>query len=276
MYKLVRYYSSFKTRGVSKMKRILITGANHGIGYYMVKQLLTDGCQVSVLDLETDQLEELREDYEDSLLPIKCDVRDEAAIIKSVRMSVEKYGGIDIAIHNACRCTFEPMEETHYSVYQDVLDVNYFGALRLTKAVTPYMEKEGKGKIIFTSSGVGVMGFVNISPYASSKGAIESFTKCMNIEFQDKGITFHIFHPPLTRTKSASGLPIPKEFMADPVTVGTGFARNINNKGLIICNSFGQKVQTRLCYLFPITMGRFLSKATTNYSKEIAKKNGTD
>jgi gluconate 5-dehydrogenase len=223
--------------------------------------------------LETDQSEKLREDYKDNLLPIKCDVRDESAIIEAIRISAEKFGGIDIAIHNACRCTFEPMKESPYSIYLDVLDVNYFGALRLAKAVTPYMEKEGKGKIIFTSSGVGVMGFVNISPYASSKGAIESFAKCMNIEYQGKGITFHIFHPPLTRTKSASGLLVPKEFMADPFKVGTGFAKNIDKMGFIICHSFVQKIQTRLCYLFPITMGRLMSKATTNYAREMAKKN---
>jgi len=260
-------------RGVTKMKKILVTGANQGIGYYMVKQLLTDGCQVSVLDLETDQLERLMKDYEDRLLPIKCDVKDETALTEAVKICIEKFGGIDIAVHNACRCTFESMEETDYSIYKDIFDINYFGALRLTKAVIPYMKKEGKGKIVFTSSGVGVTGFVNISSYASSKGAIESFAKCMNIEYQDKGITFHIFHPPLTRTKSASGLPIPKEFMADPVKVGNGLAKNIDKKSFIICHSFGQKVQTLGCYLFPIKMGKFLSKMTENYTKEMAEKN---
>lgn len=255
-------------RGVMKMKRILITGANQGIGYYMVKQLLTDGCQVSVLDLEIDNLEKLMEDYEDKLLPIKCNVKDETEMIEAVKRSIEKFGSIDIAVHNACICTFEPMEETSYSIYKDVFDVNYFGALSLTKAVIPYMKKEGKGKIIFTSSGVGVMGFVNISPYASSKGAIESLAKCMNIEYQDKGISFHIFHPPLTRTRSASGLPVPKEFMADPVKVGAGLAKNIDKKSFIICHSFGQKVQTIVCYLFPIKMGKLMSKMTANYAKE--------
>lgn len=265
-----------KSEVVIKMKRILITGANQGIGYYMVKQLLKDGCQVSVLDLETDNLEKLINDYGDRILPINCNVKDEAAIINAVRTSIERFNGIDIAIHNACRCTFESMEETDYSTYKDVFDVNYFGALRLTKAVIPYMEKQGEGKIIFTSSGVGVMGFVNISPYASSKCAIESFAKCMNIEYKDKGITFHIFHPPLTRTNSASGLPIPKEFMADPVAVGTGLAKNIDKNRFIICHSLYQKVQTLMCYQFPIKMGKFLSKMTANYEKELTKKDSQD
>ena len=57
------------------------------------------------------------------------------------------------------------------------MDVNYFGALRLSKLILPFMREKKEGRIIFTSSGVGVTGFGNISPYASSKGAIESLAK---------------------------------------------------------------------------------------------------
>ena len=57
---------------------------------------------------------------------------------------------------------------------------------------------------------LGLRGFGNISPYASSKGAIESLAKCLEIENQDYGITFHIMHPPLTNTASSSELPYPK------------------------------------------------------------------
>ena len=49
------------------------------------------------------------------------------------------------------------------------------------------MREKKEGRIIFTSSGVGVTGFGNISPYASSKGAIESLAKCLEIENQDWG-----------------------------------------------------------------------------------------
>jgi hypothetical protein len=60
-------------------------------------------------------------------------------------------------------------------------------------------------------------------------------------------------------------LPIPKEFMADPIKVGRGLAKNINKKSFVICHSFGQKLQTMGCYLFPIKMGKFLSKITKEY-----------
>lgn len=154
------------------------------------------------------------------------------------------------------------------SVYQNVFDVNYFGALNLTKAVASYMKEGNKGKVIFTSSGVGVTGFVNISAYASSKVAIETLAKCLNIEYQSKGISFHIFHPPLTNTKSAQPLPIPKEFMADPKKVGVGLARNIGKRRFIICHSLGQKFQTLGCYLMPLTLGKFMSKMTMNYKQK--------
>lgn len=89
------------------------------------------------------------------------------------------------------------------------------------------MREARKGRLIFTSSAVGVTGFKNISLYASSKGAIESLAKCLEIENRQYGISVHLFHPPLTNTTSASGLMIPKEFKANPREVGKGFAKHI-------------------------------------------------
>lgn len=248
------------------MKNVVITGAAQGIGYYLVKQLLADGYHVTVLDLNTENLNELGNEYE-MLLPLVCDVRDQESVALCIEESVKRFGSVDYAIHNACRCTFDSMENTSEDIYRDVMDVNYFGALHLAKAVIPYMKTQKQGKIIFTSSGVGIMGFVNISPYASSKGAIEALAKCLNIEYQKYGISFQIFHPPLTKTKSAEPLPVPKEFMADPQKVGIGLARHINSKRFIICHSFGQKVQAMSCYQFPIKMGKLMSKMTANYTK---------
>lgn len=246
-------------------KIIFITGANEGIGYSIVNQLLLKKNCVAVFDIHTDNLIGLEKEYTKTLLVYKGSVRDEESINDAANRCASKFGGIDIAIHNACECTFNNFENTSEEIYKKVFDVNYFGAFRLTRAVIPYMKKNNQGKIIFTSSGVGIMGFINISPYASSKGSIESLAKCLNIEYLDYGISFHIFHPPLTRTKSSSALPVPKEFMADPVKVGKGLANNINKRSFIICHSFSQKILTMICYFFPIKMGRLLSKMTKNY-----------
>lgn len=253
------------------MSNIIITGANQGIGYYLAEKLLENGNSVAVLDLETSDLTELKNKFGDKLLTLVCDMRDTEAVDKQIKLIGEKFTSIDIAVHNACLCTFSSMAESDEAVYKDVFEVNYFGALRLARAVTPYMERQGSGKVIFTSSGVGVTGFINISPYSSTKGAIEALAKCLNIEYINKGISFHIFHPPLTNTKSSSSLPVPNEMMANPRDVGYGLAKHINSKRYIICHSLSQKLQTMLCYLFPIKFGRLLSSLTANYEKEQAK-----
>lgn len=242
------------------MRNIIITGANEGIGFYMAEELLKAGERVAVLDISTDKIAALSNQYPDRLLVYKCDVSDEDSVINAVNNVKEQWGGIDIAVHNACLCLFTSLEETTKEDYQRVFNVNFFGAVNLLKAILPSMKARRSGKVCFASSGVGVTGFINISAYASSKGAIESLAKCLDIECRGYGISFHIIHPPLTRTASSKPLPMPQEMMADPQVVGRGLARNICKKRFVISHSFGQRILVRISYMFGIRMGRMMSK----------------
>lgn len=244
------------------MSNILIVGANQGIGYYMVRRLLEKGNKVAVLDICTEKISKLAEEYSYSLLVCNADATNETSLLEGINSAVNTFGKIDIAIHNACLCTFEAEQDTDYEMYRQVMDVNYYGALRLSKLILPIMREQKNGRIIFTSSGVGVTGFGNISPYASSKGAIEALAKCLEIENQEYGVTFHIMHPPLTDTASASGLPVPKAFMADAEKVGEGLADNIHSKKFVICHSFYQALQMKLCYSHPLYTGKMMWKMT--------------
>lgn len=247
------------------MANIIITGANQGIGYYFTEQALKDGNKVAVLDIETDNLNSLIQAFPQRLLCYKADVCDITQINTAVKEIIATFHFVDIAIHNACLCTFANEHNTELDIYEQVFNVNYYGGLRLAKTVLPYMRAKKKGKIIFTSSGVGVTGFIGISPYASTKGALEALAECLNIEYASDNISFHIIHPPLTRTNSAEPLPVPKEFMADPRKVGRGIAKHISSKQFIICHNFVQKIQVIACYLFPIKMGRLMTKMTSRY-----------
>lgn len=130
--------------------------------------------------------------YGETLLCKICDARNQDSIEKSVAEFYDLFQKIDIAIHNACVYTFNSAANAQEDEYQNIFNVNYFGALRLVKSTIPYMQKHNKGKIIFTSSCVGVMGFNNISPYASSKGALESLAKCLalNINLMESPFIF--------------------------------------------------------------------------------------
>ena len=84
---------------------IIITGANQGISYYMAKKLLADGNKVSVFDIETDNLANLKKQF-DSLIFYKVDLRNYDEVKMAVDETAAEFETIDIAVHNACKCTY--------------------------------------------------------------------------------------------------------------------------------------------------------------------------
>ena len=84
------------------MANIIITGANEGIGYYMIKKLLADGNRVSVLDIETQNLEILKNKYNSNFIFYKVDLRNNEEVKMAVDKTAKEFSIIDIAVHNAC------------------------------------------------------------------------------------------------------------------------------------------------------------------------------
>ena len=82
------------------------------------------------------------------LLCCKADVCDDIQIDTAVKEIVAVFSSIDIAIHNACLCTFANENDTELNMYERVFNVNYYGGLRLAKRVLPYMQEQKRGKII--------------------------------------------------------------------------------------------------------------------------------
>lgn len=256
----------------NKSLKILISGGNQGIGYHMVHTFLRQGHQVYVLDIECDQLTSLSKTFDQEVLAYSiCDMKDERVVKESIENAIHTFGYFDYAIHNACMCTFDSFMDTDIKTFKEVLDINYFGAIHMIKYILPHFYDRNEGNIFLTSSGVGIMGFKNISPYASSKGALESLSKCLNIELKDTKIKCHLIHPPLTHTKSASGLGMPKEMMADPKLVGERLAKRIHLKKRIITYTRRNRVMVAFMYLMPIRLGRFMSMMTDRYQKNLKK-----
>lgn len=241
---------------------MLITGANKGIGYYMVKSWIEKGNIAVVLDITCSEVNKLKEQYREQLMTFVCDVSENKSVQGCIDKVIRKYKAVDIAIHNACNCIFKDVESHSVQEYQKIYEVNFLGAINVTKAILPYMRAKGKGRICYTSSGVGVTGYTNISGYSASKGAIEAFAKCMIMENLDNDISFHLLHPPLTNTESSAHLPVPKEFKADAQKVGYGFIKRIYKRSFIITPSFIDNLSIRISYCFPRFMGKLLVKMT--------------
>lgn len=192
------------------MAAILITGANQGIGYHLTAALLRQGHQVAVLDWETHHLAALQNTFPAQLAYYPVDVRQEEALQAAVAAAQAWQGTPEVVIHNACCCPFGGVEDLDLGQVQAAFATNYYGALQLVRCVGPALRAQGRGRVIFTSSGVGITGFPGLSAYASTKGALEALAKCLNLEYAGDGVTFHLIHPPLTRTQSSAPSPSPR------------------------------------------------------------------
>lgn len=242
------------------MADILICGANEGIGFHLVRGLLELGHRVAVLDVALDNVSCTAGSYPGRLLCLEADVRDYDSVLRGAASAAEAFGGLDAAIQNACLCPFKSFEQADGETFLSAYYVNFMGAVHLARAALPHMRRGGR--ILFTGSGVGITGFPSLTAYASSKGAIESLAKCLRLEYAGRGVSFHILHPPLTRTRSSAPLPVPPEFMASPEDVGKGLAKRLFSGSFIICHSRMQKLQTLLCYAMPLRLGTVMAKMT--------------
>jgi NAD(P)-dependent dehydrogenase (short-subunit alcohol dehydrogenase family) len=140
--------------------------------------------------------------------------------------------------------------------------VNFFGYLRTIQAVVPIMKAQGGGIIHNVSSGVGLTGFPGASGYASSKGAIEAFSRTLRLELVRYNIWVTIVHPPLTYTRSSALLGIPPSSMADPLVVGCKLATHMLSTKAVITVDFRTALGLLFSRLFPAMMGRVLSILT--------------
>jgi len=243
----------------NKLLKILLTGGNNGIGFQMVLQFLQDGHKVAVFDLSLDNLTAYKEKYSEDLMLFECDMTNQQVVTHCVNEVNSVFNGIDYAIHNACKYFYQKFEDTTDDDYTKVFNVNYYGAIHLTRAVLPIMKEQSSGRVFYTSSITGVTGFSNDSAYSPSKAALDALAKCLNIECRDTGVTFHLIHPPHTGTESVKRWIVAKEYMNDPHTVGVGLVKNIHKNRFIICYSLSHYIQIRIAYMFPVGWGRFLN-----------------
>jgi NAD(P)-dependent dehydrogenase (short-subunit alcohol dehydrogenase family) len=236
-------------------RTIMITGANNGIGLALTKNLLQMGDHIAALDLSLENLDQANP----NLLSFVCDVTDPVRVQSIVDQVSTIWGGIDILINNACLALFTLFEQRTLDDIRREFEVNYFGYLNLIRAVIPIMKRQGHGVIHNVSSGVGFTGMPGMIGYTSTKGAIESMTRTLSLEYANQGIVFNVMHPPLTRTKSAAGFGIPPEMMADPEIVGRNLAKLVGKTKPVLVPGFVNSIQFWMSFHMRVQMGRLMS-----------------
>jgi Dehydrogenases with different specificities (related to short-chain alcohol dehydrogenases) len=163
-----------------------VTGASYGIGFAIATALAKAGAKIIFNDLNPEKCEMGRKAY--AAVGVEaygdvCDVTKEEQVVAFVEKIVEKYGHIDILVNNAGIIKRIPMTEMAASDFRAVVDVDLVAPFIVSKAVIPYMIKEGHGKIINICSMMSELGRETVSAYAAAKGGLKMLTRNICSEY---------------------------------------------------------------------------------------------
>lgn len=182
---------------------VLITGASSGIGKATAEYLASKGFKVygtSRRVLEEVAIDLSSGDTKGFFHMIQLDVCSEDSVKKAVNYVVSKEGHIDILINNAGFGIAGSVEDTSIEEAYSQFDTNFFGMLRMCRAVLPIMRKQKKGLIINISSVAGLISIPFQSMYSASKYSIEAVTEAMRMELKPFGVKVAMVEPGDTKT----------------------------------------------------------------------------
>jgi NAD(P)-dependent dehydrogenase (short-subunit alcohol dehydrogenase family) len=192
-------------RGTVGGKVVLVTGGSSGIGLAAAHKFAEAGAVTLICGRDQDKLDEACREaqargYEFVAYP--ADLADSADCDRFVHLLLERHGGVDYLVNNAGRSIRRAIESSYdrFHDFERTMQLNYFGALRITMGLLPSMVARRSGHVVNISS-IGVLtNAPRFSAYVASKAALDAWTRCAASEFQDQGITFTTINMPLVRT----------------------------------------------------------------------------
>ncbi|MBO0960057.1 SDR family oxidoreductase [Neobacillus sp. MM2021_6] len=197
-------------------KYAIVTGGGKGIGESIVKRFLEDGIEgVAVLEYDVGLVERMISnlgEISNKVLPIRCDVSNEAHVSTAVSQVVERFGTVDILVNNAGITRDSMFHKMADEAWDAVINVNLKGAYHLCKYVIPIMRNQSYGRIVNISS-VSAFGNAGQANYAASKAGLIGFSKTLAKEGGPKNITVNCVAPGYIETDMYHH--VPEEIIAE-------------------------------------------------------------
>eukprot|EP00743_Colponemidia_sp_Colp-15_P005605 GILK01006027.1.p1 GENE.GILK01006027.1~~GILK01006027.1.p1 ORF type:complete len:307 (-),score=40.10 GILK01006027.1:83-1003(-) len=202
-YKLFRYFTKPSISSYASYfqdKVVWITGASSGIGEELAYLLSNLGCKLIISARREDQLNRVKENCKGSVFVLPIDLSKLDTLQAKAKEALAKFGKIDILINNGGLSTRSWALDTQYDVDKYVMDVNFFSATILSKAVLPSMIKNGGGHLVAISSVSGKIGVPLRTAYCASKHALHGFFDALRSEVADKHVAVSLICPSYVKT----------------------------------------------------------------------------
>lgn len=192
-------------KGQVEGKTVVVTGGSSGIGLATARKLAEAGAKTIICGRDVQKLAAASAEIEKKgyhVITYPVDLSDMEDCDRFVGLLHAEQGAVDILINNAGRSIRRPIEESfdRFHDFQRTMQLNYFGALRVTMGLLPDMIARGSGQVVNISS-IGVLtNAPRFSAYVASKAALDAWTLCAASEFADVGVKFTTINMPLVRT----------------------------------------------------------------------------
>ena len=177
-----------------------ITGSSRGLGRSLTAAVLAAGHKVAATARNPEQLKELETQYPGQILPLRLDVTDHAQVHRAVADAVAHFGKIDVVVNNAGFGITGAAEAYTDEQVRSQLETNLYAPIEVTRAVLPYLRKQGHGRILQVSSIGGRIGNAGLSMYQAAKFGLAGFSEALAKEVAPLGIRVTSVEPGGFRT----------------------------------------------------------------------------
>ena len=179
-------------------RSVLVTGGNRGIGLAIARALAADGDAVAVTYRSGEPPE--------GLLGVRCDVTDPESVEAAFTEVESKQGPVEVLVANAGITRDQLVMRMSEEDFADVVSTNLAGSWRVAKRASKGMLKLRRGRVVFISSVVGLLGSAGQSNYAASKAGLVGLARSLARELGSRGITYNVVAPGFVETDMTAEL----------------------------------------------------------------------
>ncbi|PZD95111.1 oxidoreductase [Paenibacillus sambharensis] len=176
-------------------KKVLITGASSGIGALTAQMLAKRGAVPILTGRNEAKLKEASSLIGGRHGVYVLDVNDNAEVQRVTQQIIADYEGLDVLLNNAGYAVFDYFEDAKVEDFEEMMNTNYMGIVRCTKAILPVFLRQGYGQIVNVASMAGKIGTAKSTAYTATKHAVLGFTNALRAEMKGKGITVSAVNP---------------------------------------------------------------------------------